>query len=119
MGAERAAGDASEDDQRRRGIDREFVADGVGGARGGGEGTGVRRAGRRYVRVPYVRIRNRRAVRAAIRRRGRDGCAVERRVQSAGAGLWVEPRGGLRADGGAVRSGGERAGWAWGAGAAR
>ena len=119
MGAERAAGGAAAHDQRRRRFDRIVTADGRCGARGGARGPGVRRAGRRHVRLPHGGIRNRGALQSAVRRGGRHRCALERRVQSAGARLRAQPHVRLRASADAVRPGGGGARWARRTGAER
>ncbi len=58
MGSERAAGSAATPDQRCRWLDRFVAADGRRGTRCRARSAGVRRAGRRHVRLPHGRVRD-------------------------------------------------------------
>ena len=71
MGPEHASGAAAHD-QRRRGLDRRLALVRERGAARRAEGAGVRRARRRHDRLPSLRVRNRGAAQAPLRRRARQ-----------------------------------------------
>ena len=105
MGPEHAAG-APPPDQRRHRLDRLVAVVCAGGADDRAARAGVRGAGRRHHRLPHLRVRNRGAARAAVRRDPRQRRALERRERDPAPRLRREPHARLRAAAGALRPGG-------------
>jgi acetolactate synthase I/II/III large subunit len=102
MGASHAAGGPPVD-QRRGGLDRRVAAVCARGANDRAARVGVRRAGRRHRRVPYLGVRNRRAAQPAVCRNSRQRRALERGERDSASRIRREPHARLRIDARALR----------------